>query len=93
MSFGTPATLCGALAQLGERQVRNLEARGSIPLCSTNFTNISKVLGLGFWQTDAQQSSVFYCETLSTGDNRVKIEKLCLIPFPFTEIPHFTAMP
>lgn len=25
----------GALAQLGERKVRNLEARGSIPLCST----------------------------------------------------------
>ena len=24
----------GALAQLGERQVRNLKARGSIPLCS-----------------------------------------------------------
>lgn len=29
--------LCiGALAQLGERKVRNLEVRGSIPLCSTN---------------------------------------------------------
>ncbi len=26
---------CGALAQLGERKVRNLEARGSIPLRST----------------------------------------------------------
>ena len=26
----------GPLAQLGERQVRNLEVRGSIPLCSTN---------------------------------------------------------
>ena len=25
----------GALAQLGERKVRNLEVRGSIPLCST----------------------------------------------------------
>ena len=24
----------GALAQLGERKVRNLEVRGSIPLCS-----------------------------------------------------------
>ena len=24
----------GALAQLGERQVRNLEVEGSIPLCS-----------------------------------------------------------
>ena len=27
----------GALAQLGERKVRNLEVRGSIPLCSTKF--------------------------------------------------------
>ena len=27
--------LLGVLAQLGERQVRNLEVRGSIPLCST----------------------------------------------------------
>ncbi len=27
--------VCGVLAQLGERKVRNLEARGSIPLCST----------------------------------------------------------
>ena len=26
---------CGALAQLGERQVRNLKATGSIPVCST----------------------------------------------------------
>ena len=26
----------GVLAQLGERKVRNLEVRGSIPLCSTN---------------------------------------------------------
>lgn len=25
----------GAVAQLGERDVRNVEARGSIPLCST----------------------------------------------------------
>ena len=25
----------GVLAQLGERKVRNLEVRGSIPLCST----------------------------------------------------------
>ena len=27
----------GALAQLGERKVRNLEVRGSIPLCSTTY--------------------------------------------------------
>ena len=27
----------GVLAQLGERKVRNLEVRGSIPLCSTKF--------------------------------------------------------
>ncbi len=26
---------CGAVAQLGERDVRNVEARGSIPLSST----------------------------------------------------------
>src|SRR6185312_12797783 len=26
----------GAVAQLGERDVRNVEVRGSIPLCSTN---------------------------------------------------------
>ena len=30
--------LYGPLAQLGERQVRNLEARGSIPLWSTKIT-------------------------------------------------------
>ena len=30
--------LFGVLAQLGERQVRNLEVRGSIPLCSTKDT-------------------------------------------------------
>ena len=29
------ATAYGVLAQLVERQVRNLEARGSTPLCST----------------------------------------------------------
>ena len=34
-----PAYLCGAVAQLGERRVRNAEARGSIPLCSTNTQN------------------------------------------------------
>ena len=27
----------GAVAQLGERQVRNLEVVGSIPICSTKF--------------------------------------------------------
>ena len=36
-----PCALCdflshGAVAQLGERQNRTLEAGGSIPLCSTN---------------------------------------------------------
>jgi hypothetical protein len=29
--------LSGAVAQLGERQVRNLEVVGSIPICSTIF--------------------------------------------------------
>ena len=28
----------GAVAQLGERQVRNLEVVGSIPICSTKFS-------------------------------------------------------
>jgi hypothetical protein len=32
----TNARVNGAVAQLGERGVRNAEARGSIPLCSTN---------------------------------------------------------
>ena len=31
----TASYRCGAVAQLGERRVRNAEARGSIPLCST----------------------------------------------------------
>ena len=39
MAFGAfiavPDAGCGVLAQLGERKVRNLEVRGSIPLCST----------------------------------------------------------
>jgi hypothetical protein len=30
------ATANGAVAQLGERDVRNVEVRGSIPLCSTS---------------------------------------------------------
>ena len=30
----------GAVAQLGERGVRNAEVRGSIPLCSTILTSI-----------------------------------------------------
>lgn len=32
----TPAQVIGAVAQLGERIVRNDKVRGSIPLCSTN---------------------------------------------------------
>ena len=31
----------GVLAQLGERQVRNLEVRGSIPLCSITKQGLS----------------------------------------------------
>ena len=34
----------GAVAQLGERDVRNVEVRGSIPLCSTN---LFQIRGLG----------------------------------------------
>ena len=37
----------GALAQLGERKVRNLEARGSIPLRSTT-RPVEKSTGLFF---------------------------------------------
>ena len=39
----------GALAQLGERKVRNLEVRGSIPLRSTT-RPVEKSTGLFFWQ-------------------------------------------
>jgi hypothetical protein len=35
----------GAVAQLGERRVRNAEVRGSIPLGSTNFLCISRARG------------------------------------------------
>ncbi len=35
--FSYLCTLKGVLAQLVERQVRNLEVRGSTPLCSTNY--------------------------------------------------------
>src|SRR6185312_12083525 len=35
------AAACGAVAQLGERDVRNVEVRGSIPLCSTNLPEIN----------------------------------------------------
>ena len=44
----------GAVAQLGERQVRNLEVVGSIPICSTKFTGVidknkNRVLGRARW--------------------------------------------
>jgi hypothetical protein len=41
----------GAVAQLGERDVRNVEVRGSIPLCSTSSTKGLAVRGfvLGIW--------------------------------------------
>ena len=38
----------GALAQLGERKVRNLEARGSIPLRSTIKAKSSSMGGFAF---------------------------------------------
>ena len=49
MSVPVPERKNGVLAQLVERQVRNLEVRGSNPLCST-ITNKSELLpfGLGF---------------------------------------------
>ena len=34
--FSEPIIIHGAVAQLGERDVRNVEARGSIPLSSTS---------------------------------------------------------
>ena len=43
----------GAVAQLGERQVRNLEVVGSIPICSTIFSGYPlvkcKILGRARW--------------------------------------------
>ncbi len=46
----------GAVAQLGERQVRNLEVVGSIPICSTKFpdgknipSKYYRVLGRARW--------------------------------------------
>ena len=36
--------LRGAVAQLGERQVRNLEVVSSIPICSTIFSDSSQVV-------------------------------------------------
>ena len=38
------ADLRGAVAQLGERQVRNLEVVGSIPICSTTFFDSPEVV-------------------------------------------------
>jgi hypothetical protein len=35
-----PSNVCGRLAQLGERRVRNAEAGGSIPPPSTNETDL-----------------------------------------------------
>ena len=53
----------GALAQLGERKVRNLEVRGSIPLCSTNLEDSpTRVTGWGFVfyrRKDAEKGSLF----------------------------------
>ena len=40
----TGRTEYGVLAQLGERKVRNIEVRGSIPLCSTKFKILTKLL-------------------------------------------------
>jgi hypothetical protein len=34
----------GAVAQLGERDVRNVEVRGSIPLCSTSAKHEYQIL-------------------------------------------------
>ena len=34
----------GAVAQLGERRVRNAEVVGSTPICSTNFLGLASAL-------------------------------------------------
>ncbi len=47
---------CGAVAQLGERRVRNAKVRGSIPLGSTNLLNDLNPTGSHF-----QSPVVFHC--------------------------------
>lgn len=49
MLYSTGRTdIYGALAQQGERQVRNLEVRGSIPLCSTKQCKSEPFIGFEF---------------------------------------------
>ena len=48
----------GALAQLGERKVRNLEVRGSIPLCSTMYGTLKFQRSFVFFGMDFQ---IGYC--------------------------------
>lgn len=56
-----PKTEYGVLAQLVERKVRNLEARGSIPLCSTikdhTFVNNDKSVVLSYFRASVQKHS------------------------------------
>ncbi len=62
----------GALAQLGERKVRNLEVRGSIPLCSTNYKMVIP--------THSPCVGIFYEEE----ETRLSIR---LYPYPRNESP------
>ncbi len=39
----------GAVAQLGERQVRNLEVVGSIPICSTKAHKLFSIASFSLW--------------------------------------------
>jgi hypothetical protein len=49
------APAVGAVAQLGERLVRNEEVSGSIPLGSTNQPNAHQIRGLGDYRLAARQ--------------------------------------
>ena len=61
--------MIGAVAQLGERDVRNVEVRGSIPLGSTNYIN-----GLArihwpfcfFWHPYSNHAAQFHFQVVAT---------------------------
>ena len=64
MMCGQQKATFGVLAQLGERKVRNLEVRGSIPLRST----IQEVTRLGgfFVFSEVRLRSITQCATVET---------------------------
>ena len=69
----------GVLAQLGERKVRNLEVRGSIPLCSTNFNEKPIEISTFRW--------VFCCFAFPPSFHIARDDTLC------SEIPCMTSQP